>query len=111
MSLSLSSLLRTLAWAAIGIVVIAIGLGHCRPKEVRFRREAAPRYQSINGRYFPGIESKERLLDRETGALLQVEFPDGDLLDHTVCSPWRDERGQYHMVSRWLSRSGNGGDY
>jgi hypothetical protein len=111
MRVSLTLLIRTTAWLALGVLIVAIGLGRKAPREALGYRDAAPLYHGVNGRFFAAEESQPRFLDRETGELIKVPFRSEDVLDHAACSPWRDERGQHHMVSRWVNRSGQGGEY
>lgn len=108
MHLFLSSILRPLVWSVIAISAIAVGLGRAAPRTIPYQHQAVPRYHGINGRYFSIDENFPRFLDRETGRFLRVECPAGDMLDNVVCSPWCDERGQYQVVGRWLSSSGEG---
>jgi hypothetical protein len=103
MRLLLSALLRTLVWASIGISAVAVGLGHYAPRGLRCRREAVPRYQWVNGRTSSNMECQPRFLDRETGAIVRGEFPAADTLELASCSPWRDERGQFHVVGRRMT--------
>jgi hypothetical protein len=110
MRLSLTSMLSTLVWAAAGISVVAVGLGRSAPRTPPSRSAAVPRYHGYNGRFFSSTEAHPRFLDRDTGQFIHVDLPAKDSLEYASCSPWRDERGQYHVVSRWMNRAGEGSD-
>ena len=111
MQWSLSSLLRTLVWVAIGLSVIAIGLGRYAPRRLPEHHAAAVRYHGVNMHCSPDRDPQPCFLDRETGQILHLEFPPRDTLDYAVCSPWRDEHGQFQAVCRWMGRGGKGFDY
>jgi hypothetical protein len=106
MNLSLTSLLPTLLWVAIGITGLAIGLGRQVPRPLPTYEAAVPRYQGINGRVFMHQPHQPRMIDRATGRMVPVDPSSSDILDYSVCSPWRDERGQFQVVSRWVKRAG-----
>jgi hypothetical protein len=106
----LSSLLRPFLWSSIAVVVTAVGLGRIAPRPFPSRHQAVPRYHGVNGRYFAENESMPRFLDRQTGEILRVDFPKAETLEYASCSPWRDDRGQYQLVCRWMERSGEGSD-
>jgi hypothetical protein len=106
MNLSLTSLLPTLLWVALGITGLAIGLGRQVPRPLPTHERAVPRYQGINGRVFMHQPHQPRMIDRATGRMVLVDRSSHDILDYSVCSPWRDERGQFQVVSRWVKREG-----
>jgi hypothetical protein len=108
MNLSLTSLLPTLFWVAIAIGGIAVGLGRQAPRPLPIQQSATPRYQGVNGRVFARQQFQPRFIDRQTGRMFQVEFPVEDVLDYAACSPWRDEHGQFQVVSRWMKRTKDG---
>lgn len=101
---------RPLFWLTIGLLVVAVGLGRSAPGTHPARREAVPRFHGVNAGFFAAKHSRQCFLDRENGRLVRVEFDDEESLDHAACSPWRDERGQHQVVSRWIRRMGRGSD-
>jgi hypothetical protein len=98
-------LLRTLGLAAIVLVAVAVALGRSAPPTLPVRHAAAVRFQAINMRCTPEQEAQPCFLDRQTGQVLRLQMPPGEILDYAACSPWRDERGQFQAVGRWLNRS------
>jgi hypothetical protein len=107
----LSSILRTLTWLAVGLGVLAVGLGRSVPRTHPTYREAAVRYHGVNMHCCTEQEPHPCFLDRETGQILHLEFSPEDSLDYAVCSPWCDERGQFQAVGRWMKRAGRASDY
>ncbi len=108
MRLTVKPVVRVLFWAAIGICGVAVGLGRAAPRVVTGRSEAIPLYHAFNGRFFSGTTVNPRILDRQSGELLPVDYDPQDTLEYASCSPWRDERGQYHVACRWMTRTGEG---
>src|SRR4051794_19403738 len=108
MRLSLTSLLRPLLWAAMGMTLIAIGLGRSVPRPLAHRQPAAPRYHGVDGRFFTDADMHPRFLDLETGGVLGIALRGEEKIDHAVCSPWRDDHGQFQVASRWTNRTGHG---
>jgi hypothetical protein len=106
------TLVRTSLWAAIGLVAVAIGLGHSSTTSTTapVNHPADARFHGVNLRCASEGDLQPCFLDRQTGQLLRVETPPGETLDYAVCSPWRDERGQYQAVCRWMTRLGNRSD-
>jgi hypothetical protein len=99
-------LVRALGLAAIAVVVVAIGLGGAAEQTLPVHHSAAVRFQSVNMRCSTDQEVQPCFLDRQTGQILQLEMPAGEVLDYAACSPWRDERGQFQAVGRWMNRTG-----
>src|SRR4051794_31589293 len=92
-----------------GLCVVAIFLGRhaAEPRTDRVvhpRFRATPRYRSYGGTYFRDLRHSPRLLDVETGEVVRLPVSDDETFDFAVCSPWRDDRGQYHLVGLWLGR-------
>jgi hypothetical protein len=112
MKWSLSSILRTVMWLAVGLSVLAVALGRsAAPKTQATYREASVRYHGVNMHCCTEEEPHPCFIDRQTGQILHLQFSPEDSLDYAVCSPWCDERGQFHAVSRWMNRSGKVSDY
>ena len=111
MKWSLSSILRTLTWLAVGLSVLAIGLGRYAPRTLPTYQAAAVRYHGVNMHCSAEQEPQPGFLDRETGQILQLAFSPEDSLDYAICSPWRDEHGQFQAVARWMKRAGKEPDY
>jgi hypothetical protein len=114
---SSTALLRLILPGMAGLGIAAVLLGQCVPKPqdeppIGPRSPAPPRYhwfkigwsaQGAHGRY---------LLDAETGAILT--FPRStavEVLDLLRCSPWRDGRGQFHLIGRWHDGVAAGVEY
>src|SRR5262249_12077497 len=70
------------------------------------RRSAAVRFQALNMRCTPAEEAQPCFLDRETGKVLRLEMPAGEIVGYAVCSPWSDERGPFQAVGRGGNRPG-----
>jgi hypothetical protein len=111
MKWSLSSLLRTLAWMAAGLSVLAIGLGRSAPRARPSYQAFAVRYHGVNMHCGVDQELQPCFLDRETGQIVRVGFPPQDAMDYAICSPWRDQRGEFQAVARWMRRGGSESDY
>jgi hypothetical protein len=103
-----TSLLRPLLWSSILIVIVAVGLGRRAPRPLPERRPADPRYHGVIGRFSRENDTVSRYFDRQTGQLMRIDIPGGDTFECGSCSPWRDDRGQYQMACRWLSRTDRG---
>jgi hypothetical protein len=94
------------AWAAVGLVVVAIsfGRGKAEPETKGLagpRHPAHPRYHAFNGYWFSGDHSHQsRLLDTESGNVELLELTAGERLDNVSCSPWQDALGRYHLAGR-----------
>jgi hypothetical protein len=96
-------LVRALGLAALALVVVAIALGRSAPRTPLHLGEAV-RFQALNMRCTPEQEAQPCFLDRQTGQVLRLEMPAGEILDYAACSPWRDEHGQFQAVGRWINR-------
>src|SRR5262249_41030833 len=99
-------LARALGLGGMVLVVAAIGLGRSAPSTLPPYHSAAVRFQSVNLRCTPEREAQPCFLDRQTGQVLRLEMPAGEILDYAACSPWCDERGQFQAVGRWMTRAG-----
>jgi hypothetical protein len=99
-------LIRALAVSALGIVAIAIALGRSTGYTPPVNHAAAVRFHGVNMRCTPDGEGQPCFIDRQSGEILRLEVPAGEVLDYVSCSPWRDERGQFQAVGRWMNRAG-----
>jgi hypothetical protein len=103
---SIPLVVRALGLAATALVVVAIGLGGAAQPAPTVHHSAAVRFQNVNMRCNTEQQAQPCFVDRQTGQILQLEMPAGEVLDYAVCSPWRDERGQFQAVGRWMNRTG-----
>jgi hypothetical protein len=67
---------------------------------VNRRTSAHPRYFAVATAFRSGSPYVPLVLDTATGALSDCHIDDAEGLDLLGCSPWRDGRGQYHVVAR-----------
>ncbi len=106
MTIHLKMLSRLAVWAMIGLLVAAVFLGRgTAAPEVeslpQVRHAAHPRYQAFSGYLFPDDHPQNtRLLDTETGNVTLLGVTGDEGFDAVSCSPWQDEKGQYHLVGR-----------
>jgi hypothetical protein len=106
MTFRLKALSDLAIWAMIGLLVVAVLLGRgTAGPEVKslshVRHPAHPRYQAFSGFLFSGDRPHAtRLLDTETGRVTMLDVTGDEGFDAVSCSPWHDERGQYHLAGR-----------
>ncbi len=102
-----NALLHLAVWALIGLLVAAVLLGRgtagraAKKSLPPLRHPAHPRYHAFSGYLFPDDHPHQtRLLDTETGDVTLLDVTQDEGFDAVSCSPWQDERGQYHLVGR-----------
>ena len=106
MTRRLKSLSRLAVWGVIGLLVAAVLLGRgtagpAAKSLPHLRHPAHPRYHAFSGYLFPDDHPHQtRLLDTETGDVTLLDVTEDEGLDAVSCSPWQDERGQYHLAGR-----------
>jgi hypothetical protein len=107
MRISLTNLIRMMAFAGLALCVVAVGLGHMAGDAPDLR---SPRHVErvwvhpfLLGRPDPGPE----FLDVGTGRFWRPGLPAGDRLEYGSLAPWRGPRGETQVVGRWASRSGS----
>jgi hypothetical protein len=106
MRVSLSALVRLIAFTLLGLSIAAVGLSRAVPRSPVRRHYTAPRFLGVNGSVFmPPMDNNYRL-DLETGELRPDGSAPGVSLDYATCSPWTDARGRFDVVGRMTFRTG-----
>lgn len=96
--------IRLVVAVAMGLTLVAIYLGHLdRPRPVKGRRIAAPRFQPLDDALFPDTSSALRVLDLEAGTIRLIPLADGGRLMRATSSPWRDGQGREQVIGAWKS--------
>jgi hypothetical protein len=99
MRFSLTSLVRLVAFAALGLSAVAVGLSRAVPRVSVFRDLAPPRYYGANGSIFTPPDPRNFLIDTATGRVEAAEFGPGESLEYVACSPWTVS-GDYELAGR-----------
>jgi hypothetical protein len=98
------------AWTA-ALFAVAVLVGRAVPDQtdahgLTSTYPATPRYAAINELWYTDHPETPRLLDLETGSIVRCTQREAEGLDQSSCSPWRDARGQYHLLGRWKDPEG-----
>jgi hypothetical protein len=105
--MSLTALVRSLAFLVVGATILALGLSKAVPDVAPERAlEASPRYIGVNGGTFVPHHTQNYLLDTETGELVEFGLPGESGLDFISCSPSSRVRGDVEVAGRYTKRTG-----
>lgn len=94
---------------AFALTAVAIVLGRLTPDPAAVRTSASERYLAINGPFFERGNTRTEVLDAETGQLLDLDLPEGEMLQWASFSEWTDARGERQVVGRWSKKTGSYG--
>lgn len=106
MRMTLTALVRSIAFLALGSSILAIGVSRATPRTARRLHPAPQRFYGINGSVFDPPQSGNFLLDAATGELKGGEFTRAVALDFASSAPWSDETGDTWMLGRLAHWSG-----
>jgi hypothetical protein len=110
MKVTLAALVRMSVLAALGLCVVAVGLGRMSEPPPMLHT-LSPSSHVLAPKHLFSFEGYDpHYLDTESGRLQRMNLAKGEQLDMATCSPWRDERGQRQVAGRWSSRSGQEND-
>ena len=112
MRMTLTALVRLIAFMAIGSTMVAVGVSRAVPKpgpELGLS-ERTPRYVGVNGSAFSPPRPSFSVIDTGTGELQEVALPNGVTFDYATCTPWHGERVEYELVGRMVERVGKATD-
>ena len=110
MRFSLASLIRLIAFAALGSSALAIGISRALPRPTGAWVPAQPRYMGVNGVSFLPPGKHDYLIDTETGKIRKADFGSGVSVDFASSSPWRQAGGRIEVVGRLINCSGSAKD-
>ena len=105
---SLTSLVRLSVFAGLGLCVVAVGLGRMVSPTPDLRSLGTNRLVALPIETHGDEPSPPRFLDFDGGRLETLPLAASDRLECAIGSPWKDERGESHVVGRWYSISGRG---
>ena len=98
MRMSLTALVRSLAFLSVGATMLALGLSKVVPAVSPDQPlEASPRYVGVNGAALIPHHDQNYLLDTETGKLVEFGLPDESTLDFVTSRP----RQRIEATSSW----------
>jgi hypothetical protein len=104
------ALVQLFAYAIVGSAVLALVLGKMLPDEPEPQPERRfcqlSRYVPVNIRRVPITSSDVQIFDIETGCTCSLALAQGERLELTSVSPWRDEQGEVQLVGRWSRLTG-----
>jgi hypothetical protein len=99
---------RLLTCGLLALPALAVGLGRALP-EARWRSPRPARYAVVNSYLWAPQGYRSHLLDADAGAIVRLGLPGRDVLASAGCSPWRDERGDWHLAGMGWSYEVRGG--
>ena len=106
MRFSLFSLVRLIGFMALCSSALAIGVSRVNPHFNGERTPAPSRYIGLNGVFFYPPQTRDMLLDTETGKTLKAKLGTTFSVDFACSAPWRQKGGSVPVVGRMISSSG-----
>jgi hypothetical protein len=110
MRISLTAIIRSLAFLVVGATMLALGLSKVVPAVTPEQsREASPRYIGVNSASFVPHHIQNYLLDTETGEMAEFALPGPgqSSMDFVTCSPSSMVQGEVELAGRLTIRSGD----
>ncbi len=106
MKTSLICLIRLIVFAALGLNIVAIGLGRMFPDAPRMRELTPVSLVYVHRMAATNMKPGTYFFDSRTGDMSRLDLPEGDMLEMASRAPWQDENGQSQVVGRWTKYTG-----
>lgn len=106
----LTILVRLIAFGAILLSTLAIGIGRWQRPEPSCRQRVGEVPVPIHNEVCGIFDRAARFLVPGHREVVSLQLPSGDALDRASVAPWRDGNGAGQVIGRWMSHTGRPGD-